>query len=77
MVYTFQIPTELVGSVARPSFVHEITQAYDADEASTQDLEAAYDKACAITIRMFEAVGQKVVSDGEQRAPSFATYPIQ
>lgn len=73
----FEIPTELVGSIPRPAFVHDVTEAYNRDEVSALDLQAAYDKACSITIKLFEAVGQKVVSDGEQRSPSFATYPIQ
>ncbi|RPA71383.1 UROD/MetE-like protein [Ascobolus immersus RN42] len=72
----FQIPTELVGSIARPSFVQDITAAYNDDRATLEDVNAAHDKACAITVKLFEAVGQKVVSDGEQRSPSFATYPI-
>ena len=28
------------------------------------------------TLRRFEAIGSAVVTDGEQRKPSFATYPI-
>ena len=28
------------------------------------------------TLRRFEATGSPVVTDGEQRKPSFATYPV-
>jgi 5-methyltetrahydropteroyltriglutamate--homocysteine methyltransferase len=43
------------------------------DEAS---LEALFDDAVRDTLRRFEATGSTVVTDGEQRKPSFATYPV-
>ena len=39
-------------------------------------LEALYDDAVRDTLRRFEATGSPVVTDGEQRKPSFATYPV-
>ncbi len=41
------------------------------------DLEARFDAAVADTIARLEALGAPVISDGEQRKPSFATYPLQ
>ena len=39
-------------------------------------LEALYADAVRDTIARFEATGSPVITDGEQRKPSFATYPI-
>jgi 5-methyltetrahydropteroyltriglutamate--homocysteine methyltransferase len=40
------------------------------------ELEALYADAVRDTIEQLEATGSPVISDGEQRKPSFATYPI-
>lgn len=34
------------------------------------------DASCADTIRRLEDAGQMVITDGEQRISSFATYPL-
>jgi 5-methyltetrahydropteroyltriglutamate--homocysteine methyltransferase len=39
-------------------------------------LEAAFADAVRDTIARFEATGSPVITDGEQRKPSFATYPV-
>src|SRR5262249_46978677 len=39
--------------------------------------EASYADAVRDTIERFEATGSPVITDGEQRKPSFATYPIE
>jgi 5-methyltetrahydropteroyltriglutamate--homocysteine methyltransferase len=59
------IPTEPIGSIPRP---RELL----AGGAS----EEVVDAAVADTIRRFEATGSPVITDGEQRKPSFVTYPI-
>ena len=41
-----------------------------------EQLEALFDAAVSDTIRRFEETGSPVVTDGEQRKPSFATYPV-
>jgi 5-methyltetrahydropteroyltriglutamate--homocysteine methyltransferase len=43
---------------------------------SPSELEALFDEAVRSTITELEATGSAVVTDGEQRKPSFATYPI-
>jgi 5-methyltetrahydropteroyltriglutamate--homocysteine methyltransferase len=43
---------------------------------SAEELEALYTQALSDTIVEFEATGSPVITDGEQRKPSFATYPI-
>jgi 5-methyltetrahydropteroyltriglutamate--homocysteine methyltransferase len=43
---------------------------------SDDELEALYSDAVRDTIARFEQTGSSVITDGEQRKPSFATYPI-
>jgi 5-methyltetrahydropteroyltriglutamate--homocysteine methyltransferase len=51
-------------------------RAFLAGTISSQELEAQYAEAVKDTIRRFEETGSPVITDGEQRKPSFATYPI-
>ena len=51
-------------------------QAAAAGQLSAEELEAQYDDAVRDTLRRFEATGSPVVTDGEQRKQSFATYPV-
>jgi methionine synthase II (cobalamin-independent) len=67
------IPTEPVGSLPRPTSLQETYAAYDKVEASHDDLVAQQDEACRDSIERMEATGSPIVSDGEQRASSFAT----
>ena len=70
------IPTEPVGSLPRPMKLQETIAAYDDGSATHEDLLAEQDAACRDSIERMEATGSPIVSDGEQRASSFATYPI-
>ena len=70
------IPTEPVGSLPRPSRLQEAIRRYDLGEISKEELEQLQDEACRDSIERMEATGSPIVSDGEQRASSFATYPI-
>lgn len=49
---------------------------YDAGKISLAELVKAQDKSVEDSIKRMEATGQELVTDGEQRASSFATYPI-
>ena len=51
-------------------------QAAAAGRIASDELDALFDKAVVDTLRRFEETGSAVVTDGEQRKPSFATYPI-
>ena len=51
-------------------------RAFAAGTISEAELDALYDDAVRDTIARFEATGSPVITDGEQRKPSFATYPI-
>ncbi|MEA2169893.1 MAG: hypothetical protein QOF76_3193 [Solirubrobacteraceae bacterium] len=70
------IPTENVGSLPRPSRLQEAYAAYDAGKLQWADLERLQDAAAKDSIERMEATGAPIVSDGEQRWSSFATYPI-
>ncbi len=51
-------------------------QAAASGSISKADLDALYDEAVRDTIARMEATGSPVVTDGEQRKPSFVTYPV-
>jgi 5-methyltetrahydropteroyltriglutamate--homocysteine methyltransferase len=51
-------------------------QAAAAGRIPAGELDALYDDAVRDTLRRFEDTGSPVVTDGEQRKPSFATYPV-
>ena len=70
------LPTENVGSLPRPVQLQRALAAYDAGEIDREQLVAEQDAACRDSIERMEATGQPIVSDGEQRASSFATYPL-
>ncbi|HEY2240960.1 MAG TPA: 5-methyltetrahydropteroyltriglutamate--homocysteine methyltransferase [Streptosporangiaceae bacterium] len=70
------IPTEPVGSLPRPAKLQETYARYDAGEASREELEADQDAAIRDSIDRGQATGAPIISDGEQRWSSFATYAI-
>jgi methionine synthase II (cobalamin-independent) len=70
------VPTEPVGSLPRPAKLQEAYAKYDAGEISKDDLEKLQDASVKDSIERFEATGSPIISDGEQRRSSFATYPI-
>jgi methionine synthase II (cobalamin-independent) len=70
------IPTEPVGSLPRPNSLQQAYAQYDAGDISKEDLETQQDAACKDSIERMEATGSPIISDGEQRWSSFATYPI-
>ena len=70
------IPTELVGSLPRPSYLQQAFADYDSGKISHDDLIKAQDKAVKDSLRNLAETGEPLITDGEQRASSFATYPI-
>ena len=70
------IPTELVGSLPRPMKLQEAFEAHDQGQITFAELQAEQDAAAEDSIRRLEEVGEPIVTDGEQRESSFATYPI-
>ncbi len=70
------IPTEAVGSLPRPAKLQGAYADYDAGKITKEQLEAEQDEAVQDSISRLEATGSPIVSDGEQRWSSFATYPL-
>jgi methionine synthase II (cobalamin-independent) len=70
------IPTEPVGSLPRPATLQAAIVAYDAGKITKDQLTQEQDAACLDSIKRMEATGSPIVSDGEQRVSSFATYPL-
>src|SRR5215207_191156 len=70
------IPTEPVGSLPRPAKLQEAYANYDAGKISREQLEAEQDEAVKDSITRGEATRAPIISDGEQRWSSFATYAI-
>jgi 5-methyltetrahydropteroyltriglutamate--homocysteine methyltransferase len=66
------LPTEPIGSIPRPK---ELIDGMKSG-AAPEKLGALFEEAVRDTIRRFEETGSPVITDGEQRKPSFATYPI-
>ena len=70
------IPTELVGSLPRPEKLQNAYQDLDDGKIEVSDLEKLQEEAAADSIKRLEQTGETLVTDGEQRESSFATYPI-
>jgi methionine synthase II (cobalamin-independent) len=70
------IPTELVGSLPRPMKLQEAYADYDEGKIGFEQLQEEQDRAAEDSIRRLEEVGEPIVTDGEQRESSFATYPL-
>ncbi len=70
------LPTEPIGSIPRPPELIEGMTAFASGKIPSDRMESLFDAAVRDTIRRFEETGSPVVSDGEQRKPSFATYPV-
>lgn len=70
------IPTEPVGSLPRPSKLQEAYAGYDAGTVTKEQLQALQEESAKDSIERAEQTGAPIISDGEQRWSSFATYPI-
>ncbi|MDQ6608166.1 MAG: hypothetical protein M3Z06_16670 [Actinomycetota bacterium] len=70
------IPTEVVGSLPRPMKLQEAYADYDEGKIDFDQLQAQQDAAAEDSIKRLEATGEPIVTDGEQRESSFATYNL-
>ncbi|MDQ4048791.1 MAG: hypothetical protein M3131_05320 [Actinomycetota bacterium] len=70
------IPTEVVGSLPRPMKLQQAYEDYDQGKIDFEQLQAEQDEAARDSIKRLEETGEPIVTDGEQRESSFATYPI-
>ncbi|MGM0576026.1 MAG: cobalamin-independent methionine synthase II family protein [Myxococcota bacterium] len=72
-----RIPTEPIGSIPRPPALLDALEAFREGRMGRSDLEPRFEEAVRDTIRRFEETGSPVITDGEQRKASFATYPLE
>lgn len=70
------IPTEPIGSIPRSDELVAAMHAAAEGSIDRADLDRLFDEAVEDTIQRMEVTGSPVVTDGEQRKPSFATYPV-
>ena len=70
------LPTEPIGSIPRPQALQKGVQAAADGRLGQEELDALFDDAVRDTLERFATTGSPVITDGEQRKPSFATYPV-
>ncbi|MEE1735302.1 cobalamin-independent methionine synthase II family protein [Streptomyces sp. BE147] len=70
------IPTELIGSIPRPSDLLTALTAHARGRLSDAELAKHQEQAAAETLARLAELGSPVLVDGEQAKPSFATYPV-
>ncbi|WDZ82624.1 cobalamin-independent methionine synthase II family protein [Micromonospora cathayae] len=70
------LPTEPIGSLPRTPELLAGLADHAAGRLDRAGLDALQDQAVRDTIARLEALGSPVVTDGEQRKASFATYPL-
>ncbi|KXS96382.1 hypothetical protein AC578_8448 [Pseudocercospora eumusae] len=70
------LPTELVGSLPRPQYLHQAYANYEYGRISRDRLEAAQDRAVMDTLDLVGQAGEMFITDGEQKCSSFCTYPL-
>lgn len=71
-----QLPTEPVGSIPRPSRLQRAVLDAAAGLTDPEAVRSEEDRAVRDTLMRMEETGSPVLSDGEQRRQSFATYPF-
>src|ERR1700755_1214858 len=71
------IPTEPIGSIPRTAQLLRAMEGHAAGRITASELDGAFENAVRDTLQRFEATGSPVITDGEQRKSSFATYPLE
>lgn len=71
-----RLPTEPVGSLPRPARLQRAVLDAETGLASQAQLRAEQDLAVRDTLDRLAATGSPIISDGEQRRHSFASYPL-
>ncbi|WP_341783372.1 hypothetical protein [Leucobacter ruminantium] len=70
------LPTEPVGSLPRPTRLQRVVLDASTGLASHKELRAEQELAVRDTLARFAETGSPIVTDGEQRRQSFASYPL-
>jgi 5-methyltetrahydropteroyltriglutamate--homocysteine methyltransferase len=68
--------TEPIGSIPRPPALIRSILAFESGSITRDALDKEYRAALDDTLARFAETGSPVITDGEQRKPSFATYPL-
>lgn len=71
-----ELPTEPVGSLPRPARLQRVVLDAELGLASASELAEEQNRAVRETLLGLEATGSPIVTDGEQRRQSFASYPL-
>lgn len=71
-----ELPTEQVGSIPRPAALQQIVLDAATGLVPIAQLHAAQDAAVRDTLAKLGETGSPILSDGEQRRESFASYPL-
>ena len=56
--------------------LQEAVAKLDKGEMSFEEVQKLQDEACIDSMKRMAETGSPLISDGEQRASSFATYPL-
>ena len=73
---TGELPTEPVGSLPRPASLQRAVLDAEIGQLSEDELRIEQDRAVRDTLDRLAATGSPIVTDGEQRRQSFASYPL-
>ncbi|WP_240739933.1 hypothetical protein [Leucobacter triazinivorans] len=71
-----ELPTEAVGSLPRPARLQRAVLDAETGLATLAELRDEQDRAVRDTLQRLAATGSPIISDGEQRRQSFASYPL-
>ena len=71
-----ELPTEPVGSLPRPTRLQRAVLDADTGIVTREELAEEQELAVRDTLVRFEETGSPIISDGEQRRESFASYPL-
>src|SRR6476660_5526761 len=71
-----KILIETVWSIPRPKYLTDALQSFALKQINESELSKLIDEALKDTIKRFEETGSPVITDGEQKKPSIATYQI-
>lgn len=67
------LPTSVIGSYAKPSWLHLVLESAERGEFGEQDMQEAEDDAVDVAIRDQEDAGVDLITDGEMRRVGFFT----
>lgn len=70
------LPTEPIGSIPRAPALLAAWRDYADGRLTLEGVASAERAAVLDTLRRFEATGSRVITDGEQTKPDFATYAV-